>query len=41
MDLYERNYLASARTNRTVAHMMADHTVPYRLVDEILSVGRR
>ncbi|MCU4183426.1 hypothetical protein K6U06_03570 [Acidiferrimicrobium sp. IK] len=40
MDLYERNYLTSARTNRTLAHMMADRTVPYALVDEILSFGR-
>src|SRR3546814_618022 len=37
MDLYERNYLTSARTNRTLAHLMADRTVPYALVDEILS----
>lgn len=37
MDLYERNYLASARTNRTIAHMSADRTVPYALVDEILA----
>jgi 4-hydroxyphenylacetate 3-monooxygenase len=41
MDLYERNYLASARTNRTLAHMMADRTVPYALVDDILSIGTR
>jgi len=36
--LYERNYLASARTNRTIAHMMTDRTVPYALVDEILAL---
>lgn len=41
MDLCERNYLASARTNRTLAHMMADRTVPYALVDDILSIGTR
>lgn len=41
MDLYERNYLASARTNRTIAHMAADRSVPYRLVDEVLDAGRR
>ena len=36
-ELYERNYLASARTNRTLHHLMyADHVVPYELVDAML-----
>jgi aromatic ring hydroxylase len=35
-ELYERNYLASARTNRMFAHLTADRTVPYALVDELL-----
>jgi aromatic ring hydroxylase len=35
-ELYERNYLASARTNRMFAHMTADRTVPYALVDDVL-----
>jgi 4-hydroxyphenylacetate 3-monooxygenase len=39
MDLYERNYLASARTNRIVAHLTADRAVPYALVDDILSTS--
>jgi hypothetical protein len=38
MDLYERNYLASAGTNRTLAHLFADRTVPYALVDEVLGL---
>jgi 4-hydroxyphenylacetate 3-monooxygenase len=41
-DLYERNYLASARTNRTVAHLIyADRTRPFALVEAMLDVGRR
>jgi 4-hydroxyphenylacetate 3-monooxygenase oxygenase component len=41
-DLYERNYLASARTNRTVAHLMySDRTRSYALVDAMLTAGRR
>ena len=41
-DLYERNYLASARTNRTVAHLLyADRTRPFALVDSMLAAGRR
>jgi aromatic ring hydroxylase len=40
-DLYERNYLASARTNRTGAHMVyADHVRPSALVDAMLAAGR-
>jgi 4-hydroxyphenylacetate 3-monooxygenase len=40
-DLYERNYLASARTNRTVAHLFyADRTRPFALVDSMLAAGR-
>ena len=36
-ELYERNYLASARTNRTFHHLLyADHVVPYELVDAML-----
>ena len=38
-ELYERNYLASAKTNRMLAHMMADRSVPYALVDEVLKRG--
>ncbi len=41
MDLYERNYLASARTNRTIAHITADRSVPYALVDDILALASR
>jgi aromatic ring hydroxylase len=41
-DLYERNYLASAKTNRTVCHLFyADRTRPYALVDELLAAGRQ
>jgi aromatic ring hydroxylase len=40
MNLYERNYLASARTNRTIAHMAADRSVPYALVETVLDAGR-
>ena len=37
-DLYERNYLASARTNRTIAHLVyADRTRPVALVDAMLA----
>jgi len=40
-DLYERNYLASPRTNRTIAHLMyADRTRPYALVDSMLASMR-
>ncbi len=40
-DLYERNYLASARTNRTGAHMFyADRVRPAALVDAMLAAGR-
>lgn len=36
-ELYERNYLASARTNRTLHHLQyADRTVPYELVEAML-----
>jgi aromatic ring hydroxylase len=41
-DLYERNYLASARTNRRVSHLIySDRTRPYALVDAMLAAGRR
>ena len=41
-DLYERNYLASARTNRTIGHLAyADRTRPFALVDSMLAIGRR
>jgi aromatic ring hydroxylase len=37
-ELYERNYLGSARTSRTIHHMAyADKTAPYALVDAMLS----
>jgi aromatic ring hydroxylase len=37
-ELYERNYLASAKTNRTLHHLLyADHEVPYALVDGMLA----
>ena len=37
-ELYERNYLGSARTSRTIHHMAyADRTAPYALVDAMLS----
>ena len=40
-ELYERNYLASARTNRIGAYMIySDRTRPHALVDAILG-GRR
>ena len=40
-DLYERNYLASARTNRIGGHMIySDRTRPYALVDAILGTAR-
>ena len=40
-DLYERNYLASARTNRTIGHIAyADRTRPFALVDSMLAIGR-
>jgi aromatic ring hydroxylase len=40
-DLYERNYLASAKTNRTIAHLVyADRTRPYALVDSMLAIAR-
>ena len=40
-DLYERNYLASARTNRTIAHLVyADRTRPFALVDSMLAAAR-
>ncbi len=40
-DLYERNYLASARTNRTLAHFFyADRTRAFALVDAMLAAGR-
>ncbi|MGZ4678936.1 MAG: 4-hydroxyphenylacetate 3-hydroxylase N-terminal domain-containing protein [Ilumatobacteraceae bacterium] len=36
-ELYERNYLGSARTSRTIHHMAyADRTAPYALVDAML-----
>jgi aromatic ring hydroxylase len=41
-DLYERNYLASPRTNRTIAHLQyADRTRPYALVDSMLAIARK
>jgi aromatic ring hydroxylase len=41
-DLYERNYLASARTSRTLAHLVyADRTRAFALVDAMLAAGRR
>jgi aromatic ring hydroxylase len=41
-DLYERNYLASARTNRIGGYMMySDRTRAYELVDGILAAGRK
>ena len=40
-ELYERNYLASAKTNRTLGHLVyADRTRPYALVDSMLAAGR-
>jgi len=40
-DLYERNYLASARTNRIGAYMIySDRTRPHALVDAILGAAR-
>ena len=40
-DLYERNYLASARTNRIGAYMVySDRSRPHALVDGILAAGR-
>ncbi len=37
-ELYERNYLASAKTNRVAQHMIyADRTAPYELVDAMLA----
>lgn len=38
-ELYERNYLMSARSNRVLAHVMADRAEPYRLVEQILERG--
>jgi aromatic ring hydroxylase len=41
-DLYERNYLASAKTNRTIAHLIyADRTRGVALVEAMLAAGRR
>jgi aromatic ring hydroxylase len=41
-DLYERNYLASAKTNRTIAHLIyADRTRAFALVEAMLAAGRR
>ena len=41
-DLYERNYLASAKTNRTIAHLIyADRTRASALVEAMLAAGRR
>ena len=41
-DLYERNYLASARTNRTASHMRyADRSHGDELVERMLSSGDR
>src|SRR5262249_21613831 len=40
-DLYERNYLASARTNRTLGHLFyADRTRAFALVDAMRAAGR-
>ena len=40
-ELYERNYLASARTNRIGAYMIySDRTRPHALVDAILGAAR-
>jgi 4-hydroxyphenylacetate 3-monooxygenase len=40
-DLYERNYLASAKTNRTLGHLVyADRTRAFALVDAMLAAGR-
>jgi aromatic ring hydroxylase len=40
-DLYERNYLASARTNRIGGYMVySDRSRPHALVDGILAAGR-
>ena len=40
-DLYERNYLASARTNRIGAYMVySDRSRPHALVEGILAAGR-
>src|SRR5262245_2557144 len=40
-ELYERNYLASARTNRTLGHLVySDRTRPYALVEAMLAAGR-
>jgi aromatic ring hydroxylase len=41
-DLYERNYLASAKTNRTIVHIAyADRTRPFALVESMLAAARR
>jgi 4-hydroxyphenylacetate 3-monooxygenase len=41
-DLYERNYLASAKTNRTIVHLAyADRTRPFALVESMLAAARR
>jgi aromatic ring hydroxylase len=41
-ELYERNYLASAKTNRTLHHLVyADHESAYRLVDSMLPPSAR
>lgn len=40
-ELYERNYLASAKTNRSLQHLAyTDRTAAYALVDGILAAGR-
>jgi len=40
-ELYERNYLASAKTNRTLGHLIySDRTRPYALVESMLAAGR-
>ena len=37
-ELYERNYLASAKSNRVMLHnFYADRTTGYRLVEEMLA----
>ena len=41
-ELYERNYLASPRTNRIASYMLySDRTRPYALVDSMLEAGRK
>jgi 4-hydroxyphenylacetate 3-monooxygenase len=41
-ELYERNYLASPRTNRIASYMLySDRSRPYELVNSMLAAGRK